>query len=365
MNILDVLPYFLFLSVIMATYSFAGNYNSSKRIFNTPTIVCIILMSLFAGLRSPEVGTDTGAYIRMFFKTTSYELDWDYLKWDNEPGFYLLQHVVNIISSNYSVLLIVIALICYTLVLRSIRLHSLNGLLSLFIYITLGYYTFCFNAARQALALSIYMIAISYIIERKFIRYALVVIVASMFHKSIIIALPLYFLFRAKYSIKNVFFVTICGFAIATALPMLLQEASSIEGRYEIYMTKGITGGYLLTFFYTVLAIFFIFYHKKITGIERLRRYDVFLNMLICGSAIYLVVSLTGSYVELTRFAAYFQMASMFLFAEIYNAKCHMISKGMLAGIIVMSLVFFYIFVTTLAGLVPYRLNPTLFSQPY
>ena len=91
-----------------------------------------------------------------------------------------------------------------------------------------------------------------------------------------------------------------------------------------------------------------------------LQQYDIFLQMLVCGSVIYLVVSLTGSYVELTRFAAYFQIATIFLFAKLYKSADRENWSIVLPIFVCGCLAFFFIFLTTRAALVPYKLNTTL-----
>ena len=72
----------------------------------------------------------------------------------------------------------------------------------------------------------------------------------------------------------------------------------------------------MLTVFYMLITAFFIIRRKKI-DLEYLSKYDVFLNMMLFGTLIFMVVQVNNMYVELTRFAAYFQVASVFLWAYI------------------------------------------------
>ena len=73
-------------------------------------------------------------------------------------------------------------------------------LISLFVYITLGQYAFCFNGERQALAIAIYILAIQYIKSRDFKKYCLIVLIAALFHKTIIVAITVIFQFLLKKS---------------------------------------------------------------------------------------------------------------------------------------------------------------------
>ena len=353
-----VLPYYLFLSLASFLFSLRKDGQSKGKMLSVA--LTLILMVLFAGLRNESVGTDTMAYVRAFALSHTSILDGDaYEMLKSEPGYFLVQKIAGLFSTNYCALLCTTAVICYSLVLKPILTYSDNRVLSLFIYITLGYYTFCFNAARQALALSIYLLAIPCIMNRQFMKYAIIVCIAALFHKSVLIALPLYFLFRLRFSLKSVILVIIAGCITAAYLPMLLESAKEIDDRYRLYADVKAVGGYMLTTFYVLLSIFCIYMRSNVLR-KDLHQYDIFLQMLVCGSVIYLVVSLTGSYVELTRFAAYFQIATIFLFAKLYKSADRENWSIVLPIFVCGCLAFFFIFLTTMAALVPYKLNTTL-----
>lgn len=353
-----VLPYYIFLGLV--TFVFAQREDGPTKRNTLPVALTWMIMTLFAGLRNESVGTDTMSYVHAFAISHTAQLDggaYEVLK--SEPGYFILQKIAGLFSTNYWALLSTVAVICYGLVLKTILKYSDNKVLSLFIYITLGYYTFCFNAARQALALSIYLLAIPCIMNRQFVKYVCIVCIAALFHKSVLIALPMYFLFRLDFSRKSVIVTVIAGCLTAAYLPMLLESAKEMDDRYRLYADVKAVGGYMLTTFYVFLSAFCIFMRNKVVR-EDQPEYDVFLQMLICGSVIYLVVSLTGSYVELTRFAAYFQISSIFLFAKLYKSVDRKNWTIVLPVFVCGCLVFFYIFLTSMAALVPYKINTTL-----
>ena len=173
-------------------------------------------------------------------------------------------------------------------------------------------------------------------------------------------AIPLYFVFTLKYSHQTLAFVTLISLLVGIFLPNILSYGMTVEERYALYVEGNAKGGYLLTVFYVILALFFISQRKHIRH-NALRRYDVFLLMLITGSAIYLVVSLTGAYVELTRFAAYFQIGSVFLWAML--AKERRVPLNMVVYIVAVlgHLGFYAIFLSRMANLIPYLINPNIF----
>ena len=360
--IYGIIPYFIILGIIMFFYYNNTIYNKDNQKLNVWIILTFLSMTLFAGLRDLSVGTDTRAYVNGFLSEESISNNISLKEFMlSEPGYYLLKYITRNITINYWLLLVFIAGICYFIILYSIDKYSKNGLISLFIYITLGYYTFCFNAARQAIAVSIFVLSIPCILNNNFIKYSLIVCIAALFHKSVLIAIPLFYLFRLPYSWRSITILGIISIIITIELPTILSSASEIENRYSVYAENKATGGYLLTLFYILLSVFFCYLRNRISK-DSLKNYDILLQMLICGSLIYFIVSITGSYVELQRFAAYFQIASIFLFAEIINKHKTVINPVLFSAICIGCLIFYYIFVSTMAKLTPYKFNQIIFS---
>lgn len=349
--------YLVFLSIVMML---AAAYDKSPR-NRVLYFTILMVMALFAGLRAAGVGTDSSGYARGFVSGRNTLEGGLIEQLTDEGGFKLLNDLLRRISTQYWVLFTGIAVLSYYCVLRAIRTQSDKLLIPLFVYITLGLYTFTFNAARQGMAVAIYMLSFQYLFKDfkyGFPRYCMFVLLAATFHKTVIIALPLYFLFRMQYSIKILVLNALAGVIIGGSLSTLFQYAGEIKQKYLIYQ-KQVSGGEMLTVFYIMITTFFILWRSQI-DLEKRRKYDVFLNMMIFGTLIYIVVQLTGVYVEVTRFAAYFQVAAVFLWALIYQSRKKP-SQIFSMLIVIGHLIFFTIFCTRMAALVPYKFNPELF----
>lgn len=351
--------YYFFLAITMFLAMIYEKKPKNTKVF----FMLLAVMVLFAGLRSAEVGTDASGYARSFEEDSrALEGSWQE-QITEEAGFFYLSKYLSMISNQYWVLFTGIALLTYSCVITAIKRETNNLRISLFVFITLGLYTFVFNAARQGIAVGIYMLSFKYLFEHKksgFLKYSVFVLLAALFHKTVIIALPLYFLFRLKYSIKMLMIISGIGVAIGMFLPSFLAYAGGIEARYALYSTQA-SGGELLTLFYVLVTAFFIFWRNRI-DIIYLPKYDVFLNMMLFGTLIYVVVQVNGVYVEMTRFAAYFQVASVFLWAFIYQSKFKRPKDLFSLAIIVGHIIFYSIFCMRMANLTPYMFNPHLCS---
>lgn len=352
-----MIPYYILLALVMLI---AWQYDKMPKKTWKPIVLIFIAMTLFIGLRDASVGTDTGHYARSF--TNFEDLDAsESLQLDNEPGWWIISKVGHYFGSNYAFLLLLVAATTYASVLTVIKKHSDSLLISLFVYIALCYSTFCVNAARQGIAVGIYMLSIPYILKHDFKCYVLWVLLAAMFHKTVVVTIPMYFLFTRGFSTKTLAFLIGGSALLTSALPMLLSYGASMEQRYQLYLEASQGGGEMLTVFYVAMAGYFILQRKYIHT-EFLRKYDTFLLMFISGSTIYLLVILTGIYIEITRFAAYFQVAAIFLWPMILKNPHHRITSTYRGLIIFGHLGFMAIFLTKMAHLTPYLLNQTLFD---
>lgn len=351
-----MLPYYIFLALLLPFTYLSGRNPKSK--FYLLSIYAV--MVLFAGLRSDEIGTDAAGYARSFLEGRK-ELEGDWIaQATDEAGFYYLNFFLRSISTEYVVLFMGIALLTYACILTSVRRETNKLMVPLFVFVTLGLYTFVFNAARQGIAVAIYMLSFKYLFEngyKSLLKYTVVVLIAALFHKTVVIAIPLYFLFRIPYSPKMLGIIGLMGAAIGGVLPAFLEYAGEMEVRYNLYSTSA-GGGELLTLFFVLITAFFIFWRRNIDQ-DYIRHYDTYLNMMLFGTLIYAVVQFYDVYIEVTRFAAYFQVASIFLWAFIYQSK-NRPSSLLSTGVVVGHLLYYFIFCSRMANLTPYLFNPNL-----
>lgn len=326
-------------------------------------IAITIVLILFEGLRSSTVGTDTGGYCRSFMAHSNRFWTMDFTDAQSlleEPGLAIIYRISDFFSIHYISFLLVASSIMVIAALTGIRQSSSNFTASLFVYITLAFYLFGFAGLRQGVALSIYLLAYKYIFTEDFKRYVIVVLIAALFHKTIIVAIPMFFASKMKLNLKNVILVTMIAMLVGSSMDTLLDYGNTLDERYQYYQTTTAAGsGSLLTLFSVCLTVFYIVQRKRIDK-ERLPFYDKSLMMLVVGSAIYLVVTLTDSNTELNRFAFYFQTGAIFLFAE-YVQACKQNGNILIMSVAsIVHIVYFCAYVNLIGGISKYTLNPIL-----
>ena len=349
--IINMIPYFV---VLLISLLFMAAYQSTKnKIF---LVLCAVPMIILIGFRSAVVGTDTGGYCRSFLDKVNYSLSSDTLKeFSTEPGWNMLNLLLVRLGQYYFIILTAVGSVCTVAALYVINKLSDFKTLSLFIYFTLSFYLFAFAASRQAFAIAVYMCSLPHLINGNFKKYAIWVVAATMFHQTALVALPLYFFFRLPFSKKILTLSVVGGLVTGALIPEIMAFAATVEDRYSVY-TEYEGGGEMFTVFYLILSVFFIMQRSKIQ-LKYLKKYDILLNMLIFGSLIYVVVTLSGLYGEVTRFAAYFQISVMILWAYLYKHRITPLSSLFWLITIIGHMGYFYIYLSKIGHIVPYVFN--------
>ncbi len=136
-----------------------------------------------------------------FFYMHSYEIShftWDSIVEDKDYGFSILQKTLKNFSSDPQVLIFTTALITNVLIVFVLAKYSRLFELSTFVYITGGLFLTSMNGIRQVLAAAVVFTATKYLINGNWILYFLIVFIASTFHQSALVLIPIYFLVRYR-----------------------------------------------------------------------------------------------------------------------------------------------------------------------
>lgn len=269
--------------------------------------ICLFLLSAFRG---ETVGGDLEHYIPHFeeISTTNSFKEIFFLYTSNfEPGYTLLLKFISIISPANRFYLIVTSAISLIGPFIFIKRYSPWPCFSLFIYMLLGFYTNTFNNVRQSMAISIYLISLSFIIEEKNKKFALMCLCASSIHFSAIICLSCLILNNIKLNSRNFFlmliggtsFFYICGETIFTNLMV-----NVLTDKYFGY-SGGNGEGYGMLVFYIILTLIcyisYILFRDKIhpNSKQYMELFVKFMPMLV---AIQLFAPLFASMLRLTYY---------------------------------------------------------------
>lgn len=258
----------------------------------------IFFLILMAGLRDYSIGTDTMSYKEIF----------DYLH-QREPLWTGMNIVVKVLGGNYTDMLIVSSVLTMVPLGIAMRRSSVNPQYSLFFYYGVFGYLNSYNGMRQFVAISFVMLAYTYYQKNK-IKCILLILIASGFHASAVIAFAIFLLPLVKFTKKNVFLLlplTFClGFLFNDSLFNLLL------GKYAGYLKSDDTGYRDNIFVAAVMALMmdmlfvWIYQMSKVNAKKYLWTKIFFIGILM--------VNLTFQLVLGARIILYFTMAQIFVF---------------------------------------------------
>lgn len=227
-----------------------GIYKKNDRlVFNFRIFLYMFLMviipAIFAGMRY-EIGSDYGLYKLSYdnYSKMSYFTFQRYGGISLEVGYFYLTKVAQLIFNNYQGVLFLAAILSYGLAIITMKRYGKYGNLGimLLIYFIL-YYAPSYNIVRQIIATSIIFYGFKYIEQKKIIKYAITVIIATTFHTSALFCIPLYFLnfSSEKFSKTKQTIIVVSAFALPLCFNLIFGYLSgfSIFSKYtSVYASQ-------------------------------------------------------------------------------------------------------------------------------
>ena len=164
----------------------------------TYLIFAAIPMFALIAFRHGYIGADAGVYQRMFKEMANTPWDSGWNSYGFEKGFIAFEKVIGIFTSSPLIYQIIYASIYMLSVVGFANRLEKGNFLFLYFYGTLGLYTFMFTGLRQCLAICVCLHSYKYIKHRKLIRFLVCILLAFTFHKSAVLFLAAYVIFRNK-----------------------------------------------------------------------------------------------------------------------------------------------------------------------
>lgn len=158
--------------------------------------------------RSVNVGNDTAEYARLYYYFSQVEnLQYDIANTRYEIGYIYLNRLLNIFSSDAQILFIVTGFITAFSFARFIYKYSRLPWMSAYMFMTLQFFDLSMSGVRQILSIAILLFSYDFVINRKFVNFFLIVMLATSIHTSAIMFLVIYPLAMIKYK-KNFYLIS-------------------------------------------------------------------------------------------------------------------------------------------------------------
>ena len=178
---------------------------------------CAALFTLFlvlagtAALRI-DVGNDYGNYVNTFHEiyVGGYVV--------TEPGFNWLVRFLFLLSGGENYLLVfgLFAVVTAVIFLKAMYDQSVDFTLSFALFMLLGLYFRTFNTVRYYFVLAVTLYSLRYVLKREYGKFVLLILLAALFHKSVLVVIPLYLIAALPWKKWQV----ALGAAFAVSLPL-------------------------------------------------------------------------------------------------------------------------------------------------
>ncbi len=291
-------------------------------------ILAIALLIAFPTFRPFTVGYDTPNYYNNFNTILANK---GIANADNfEIGYQLINLIGAILFGKYGIYFVFA--VCYSIIVLSVvylsKKLSYNNLLTIFLFVTVEFYLRSFGQLRQCVAIAIVVFAFKFIIDKKPIAYCACVVVATLFHSSAIILLPLYLLNFINTNKKQLIFYSI--FMIFALLSGVLEDKVvvlakklnipfiskqnlniwiqdlSLVGKLEIIV---------FSLIFVLLLVFKFIVERKGEKVDK--RYNIFLSTFYMAVLVEIVAGLCHKPHLYGRMIYYFFWAIIFLLPEV------------------------------------------------
>lgn len=339
-----MLTYWILVVLVLLGYFIHG-----KRQSNRYFIFILISLVFISTLRGEEVGGDLENYLPLFKEISK---SWETALSNDKFGFLfkIFIKLSTLISSNTTWILFATSLVNIGIPLFFIKKHSKSILLSVFIYITMAYYTNTFNSIRSSMSLACGMLVVSYLLRENKRRAFLWALISVEIHKSMFPVFLLFFLIDIKPTFWKLTIPIVTSILVANVLgitPFFSILSYYYTSQYgdalfeRMDLTEFVGSGYKLLIMDIIILYICYFLMKN----EMTKSDAFFLNMFCLATCLQAVAPLFSL---VTRIALFF---SVYVTVLLPNALSYVNKRGFsklsTIALIIICLLYFKITVMT------------------
>ena len=357
--------YLILLGIIIALAILIGysknNQKLRKKIF---LIIIFILLFTCMALRDRSVGVDTDLYCRIFTNFVSGNVSNENFNTTKIYEYYNI-FVGNIFGNNPRNIIIANSFVIVLLYCIFVKRASPNVYISTILYFLLYFYLQSFNIARQAMAMLLFAISITFLVKRKWKSYIIINTIAIFIHNTVAIpfiiggVLGLIKEYNIKKVVKLLGIIGICSLFINFFIRifiMIFPKYISYFTTHDIFYETGEGRKILLILVYMAFLILglYVFYKKKKDILEEEYRKYMIYSTLIGIACIIGILGTTS--ILINRLGLYFEIFMIIYIPMIIENIGKNKDLWYLLTTILLFIPFYALLVGNNSGVVPYIL---------
>lgn len=236
---------------------------------------------------------------------------------DWETGFIVLTKLIGLLGVDYDWYILILSLIAIIPTAFFIYKHSKMPWVSTILYVNMFIFFMQLNFLRQMIALSLVMLAWHFMKNNKFLFFFAIILFASLFHQTVLLMIPVYFLVKMKPGLKELLvygFLLLWFYVASTSLFELITSFFHEEYNDSVFIKEGVSFVYaILPLFITVVSFLLVK-----TGTINLTDENKYLVNLSFIGTIMMVTMAKHSIIE--RLSYYFLIFTILLVPVIYQS---------------------------------------------
>ena len=234
-------PYIIFTLAILILSLFEKKIGKKKYL-----IISFLLMFVFIIIKDYHYFHDHDYYVEVFNYAKRENLFKLFKNYSAEPGYLLLTYIIRFYTNNYYIFITICAFISLIGPYIFIKNNSKNYKISILIYLFLSFFSLNY-ILRGSIALSIYLIGLDNLRKNKVFNYIFLVILATCFHKTIIITtlVLIPYIFNKLRKKKNTKYIYIIYLLTITLLFIFKKQIVGflMKNLYKNYIGVEFKGG--------------------------------------------------------------------------------------------------------------------------
>jgi hypothetical protein len=311
----------------------------------------LILLILLAALRF-RVGGDTLAYMDTFkdLPKLSDLPTFDFKEAQYDPLWYIFNALIKSIYDNFIFFQLIHAIIINTIIFWFIRKYSKFKYISILFYYIFYYLYFNMEILRESLAVCVFLLSVPYLLQKKWLIYFSISIVAFLFHSSALIAFFIPFMSRKlkfQYYILIFSLLTMFIFIKPYELFSMFTFSGRVDNRILLYTNLNVTIYGILMQLILIIPVMVLQRIRKINKLE-IHKFEYLLTAYI---VLGLLASVIGGFY---RFLNYLSFISIIYIVDtitiIYKYRINYFKSFLKVQFVVFILLFhqgFYMFTDT------------------
>lgn len=241
-----------------------------------------------------------------------------------EPLFKIIIRFCILFSKDYVILFVVTSIIMYTLFAITVGKYSKNIILSIIVFVFGTYYFKSLNLVRQFLGMSVMFFAYRYILDKKYIKWFICLVIATLLHTSCLLyIITLFFdkkVFKLRYLIILIVLILTIGYpALVGFLSILGKFGNANINKYYNYVVYGDRGMNYSEFIPEVL-IFIYFYYIYCKKKDKMEKEGIFfINLQFVSILVALMNIYNSLFSRILVIFSFFQIISIPYFWSFYH----------------------------------------------